>query len=95
MKTQRKPLVPLQVTHGELQVQIHVLVSVSGWTARTLPKSRMPTCCSVRAPWGTSGVGGLRTCQVPSQSPFFANLLSDISPFHLLVIAQTVLSEEI
>lgn len=44
---------------------------------------------------GWAGIGELRTRQVPSRSPFFANLLSDISPFHLLVIAQIVLSEEI
>lgn len=32
---------------------------------------------------------------VSFQSPFFANLLSDISPFHLRVITQKGLSEEI
>lgn len=97
IKTKRQPLVPLQITHGELQVQIRTLVSVSGRTVQTAEEPDAGLL-SVRAPWGASGwagAGALRTCQVPSQSPFFANLLSDTSPFHLLVIAQTVLSEEI
>lgn len=76
---------------------MHVLVSGGGCTAQTLPgpEADVLLCaCPLGSP-GWAGIGELRTCQVPSRSPFFANLLSDISPFHLLVIAQIVLSEEI
>lgn len=76
---------------------MHVLVSGGGCTAQTLPGAGGRRA-ALRLPLGSpgwAGIGELRTCQVPSRSPFFANLLSDISPFHLLVIAQIVLSEEI
>lgn len=72
---------------------------------QTLPRSWMPVCYSetTEGVWGLFASGtsdragnwGLRKRQAPFQSSFFANLLSDISPFHLCVITKTALGEEI
>lgn len=105
MKTKRKLFLPLQITHGEPQVQKYIQISLNGCISQTWPRSRMPICYSVsagqvQAPLhgGTSGWAGDSepgTGQAPLTSSFYANLLSNIPPFHLLVVTQTVLSEEI
>lgn len=39
MKTKRKLLLPLQITHGEPQVQKYIQISLNGCISQTLPRS--------------------------------------------------------
>ena len=85
----RQFLLPLQITRGEPQVQKYIQISLSGYISPIMSRSQMPICYSV----STKGV------RVPEHLGrcwrTWDNLPSNISPFHLLVITQTVLSEEI
>lgn len=47
MKTKRILLLPLQIIHGELQVQKYIQISLSGCIPQTLPRSQMPIGSSV------------------------------------------------